>query len=88
MNDGANDKLSSKAKKAVAVLAAGGRFTERLERNYLGRMKFTTRLYDASGAVDGRGWFVPLLRNTQRGFGLHVVARRCAPHARRDRSSV
>lgn len=43
--------MSSRAVKALAVLADGGQFVERLERNYRGHMKFVTRLQDAAGAV-------------------------------------
>lgn len=46
-----NDTISKRAQKAVTVLMDGGYFVERLERNYLGHMKFVTRLHNAAGAV-------------------------------------
>jgi hypothetical protein len=46
-----NDTISKRAQKALTVLLSGGYFVERLERNYLGHMKFVTRLHDAAGAV-------------------------------------
>ncbi len=43
-------ELSSRAKLALGVLAGGGRFVIRLERNnYTGRSQFKTRLVDYSG---------------------------------------
>ena len=47
-----NNPLSKRAEKALAVLEAGGKFREMLERNgYTGREQFRHRLIDANGAV-------------------------------------
>ena len=51
-------KLSARAKKALDVLADGGQFVERLERNtYTGREQFQTRLMAnrSTGVVRGVG---------------------------------
>ena len=52
-------KLSSRAKRALEILADGGRFVERLERDrYTGRDQFHTRLLRTgaySSAVKGVG---------------------------------
>lgn len=46
--------LSTRAGKALAILAAGGRFDHVLERNrYTGREKFAHRLHDAAGRTVG-----------------------------------
>lgn len=45
MSDSNMPKMSNRASKALDVLADGGRFTKRLERNsYTGREQFQTRL--------------------------------------------
>lgn len=51
-------KMSNRAKQAIEVLADGGRFVKRLERNsYTGREQFQTRLLGAKtrGVVSGIG---------------------------------
>lgn len=54
-------ELSPRAKKALKILADGGRFAEQLERDhYMGRDQFHYRLYAAGTA----GW-----TNYIRGFG-------------------
>lgn len=68
-----NANLSARATKALAIIAAGGRFRNKLERAYRGGEKFRVRLINVDGHAV-RGFGHSALRELQRANLLRRVS--------------